>query len=70
MDLSSQKIVLAFAALSLRAFLPAMQKEEHSNKKRPADIQPDVFSLVILEARRSRGKARRASPRHFAGWRR
>jgi len=33
MDLSSQKIVLAFAALSLRAFLPAMQKEEHSNKK-------------------------------------
>ena len=69
MDLSSQKVVLAFAALSLRAFLSAIQKEKHSNKKRPAEYQPDIFSLVILEVRRSRGRARRASPRRSAGWR-
>ena len=67
MDLSSQKVVLAFAAFSLRAFLSAIQKEEDSNKKRPAEYQPDVFSLVISAARRSRGRARRASPRRSAG---
>jgi hypothetical protein len=48
MDLSSQKIVLAFAALSLRAFLPAMQKEEHSNKKRPADIFSRTFFHLLF----------------------
>ena len=48
---------MAFAALSLRAFLPAMQKEEHSNKKRPAEyswVYVRQYCAKIDEAARNR----------------